>query len=216
MDRKEFVINAYNTLRLRGICHTQKDFANLLGFNPASISKAFNGDDKYLTDNLIKRIEDALNNGETAVSADAVKMFTSIDGTTMPVVKETIPVIPTDAMAGTLGEFAASISNYDCERMVSPIAGADYAMKVCGESMSPEYPNGSTILIKKINEKAFIPWNNVFVLDTCNGAIIKQVRKTDKENVVECVSINPDFQPFTIDTSYINGWYRVLMVLSMK
>ena len=89
-------------------------------------------------------------------------------------------------------------------------------MQVTGDSMSPEYPSGSVIICKKINEKAFIEWGKVFVLDTDNGAVIKSVRKTENDNEVECVSLNPAYQPFRIGTEYINGWYRVLMVLSLK
>ena len=130
--------------------------------------------------------------------------------------QETLPILPTDARAGTLAEFADSIEAYNCERMVSPIRGADFAMQVTGDSMSPEYPSGSVIICKKINEKAFIEWGKVFVLDTDNGAVIKSVRKTENDNEVECVSLNPAYQPFRIATEFINGWYRVLMVLSLK
>jgi phage repressor protein C with HTH and peptisase S24 domain len=100
--------------------------------------------------------------------------------------------------------------------MVTPIKGADYAMQVTGDSMSPEYPSGSTILIKKINEKAFVEWGKVYVLDTINGAVIKKIRRTDEPGVIECVSTNPAYQPFTMETRFVNGWYRVLMVLSLK
>ena len=71
-------------------------------------------------------------------------------------------------------------------------------------------------LIKKINEKAFIEWGKVYVLDTVNGVVIKSVQKSERDNEVECVSLNPNYQPFRIDKSYIFGWYRVLMVLAMK
>ena len=69
---------------------------------------------------------------------------------------------------------------------------------------------------KPITRKDIIEWGKVFVLDTDNGAVIKSVRKTENDNEVECVSLNPAYQPFRIDTQYINGWYRVLMVLSLK
>ena len=100
--------------------------------------------------------------------------------------------------------------------MISPIKGADYAIKVCGDSMNPEIPNGSQILIKKILEEQFIEWGKVFCLDTQNGAIIKKVFPTTNPEVVECRSVNPEFPPFQVNVKYINGWYRVLMVLSMK
>jgi len=34
--------------------------------------------------------------------------------------------------------------------------------------------------------------------------------------VIECRSINPKYPPFEINVKSINGWYRVLMVLSLK
>jgi phage repressor protein C with HTH and peptisase S24 domain len=50
-------------------------------------------------------------------------------------------VIPTGARAGTLADFSTSVAQYDCERMVTPIKGADFAIQVTGDSMSPEYPS---------------------------------------------------------------------------
>ncbi|MCM1354721.1 MAG: hypothetical protein NC229_08685 [Bacteroides sp.] len=47
----------FNTARLRGQCRTQQDFANFIGINNISLSKALNGEEKYLTDNLFKKIE---------------------------------------------------------------------------------------------------------------------------------------------------------------
>lgn len=179
-----------------GKVKSKKEFASLYGINPSSLSAAMNGDEKYLTDNLIARLQ--------------------ADSTPIEIEREMIPVLPTDARAGTLADFADAVEAYDCERMVSPIRGADYAMQITGDSMSPEYPSGSMIIIKKINEKAFIEWGKTYVLDTENGAVIKIIRKTDDPQVIECVSLNPAYQPFTMETKYINGWYRVLMVLSLK
>ena len=181
-----------------GRVKTRKEFANLYGINPSSLSAAFNGDSKYLTDSLIGRL------------------MKDMPPTNAEIEQEMVLVIPTGARAGTLADFSASVSAYDCERMVTPIKGADFAIQVTGDSMSPEYPSGSVILIKKINEKAFIEWGKTYVLDTENGAVIKNIRRTDNPEVIECVSLNPAYQPFTMETRYINGWYRVLMVLSLK
>lgn len=125
-------------------------------------------------------------------------------------------LLPWEARGGLIGDFADAVTEYQCERIISPIKGADFAMQVTGDSMSPEYPSGSVILIKKINEEMFIEWGKVYVLDTPNGAVVKQIRRTPDPHVIECVSINPGYQPFTLDTQYINGWYRVLMVMSAK
>ena len=135
MDKKERLNYIFERTRGAGMAKTQGDFAVILGINRAALSAALNGDSRYLTDNLLKKAN------------RFYEEHFDDDGSTIN--KGTLPVIPIEAMAGTLGEFADSIHAYDCERMVSPIKGADYAIKVCGDSMTPEIPNGSQILIKK-------------------------------------------------------------------
>lgn len=203
MERITALKNAFEQLRFKGIVKTQKDFAALIEYNSGNLSRAMNGDERYLTDNLLSKVD--------AVVRYYIEAPTEEDTT-----QEMVLVIPTGARAGTLADFTASVSAYDCERMVTPIKGADFAIQVTGDSMSPEYPSGSVILIKKINEKAFVEWGKTYVLDTENGAVIKTIRKTDNPEVIECVSLNPAYQPFTMETRYINGWYRVLMVLALK
>lgn len=203
MDKKETINYLFEQIRSAGYCKTQRDFAAILGINEKGLSSAMNGNEKYLTDSLVKKVTKFY---EENVSKEGLKT---------PAAK-TLPVIPTEAMAGTLGEFADSIHSYDCERMISPIKGVDYAIKVCGDSMTPDIPNGSQILIKKIYEEEFIEWGKIFCLDTKNGAVIKRIYPTDDPEVVECRSINPAYPPFTINCRHINGWYRVLMVLALK
>ena len=213
MERVEIINEAFKRLRFSGIAKSQREFAKLLDVNEATISKALKGDEGYLSDIMMSRIN--------ALMKEKFGDVPNWDELTPPdeKVQETtkgLLVIPTEAMAGTLGEFADSIHAYDCERMVSPIKGADYAIKVCGDSMTPEIPNGSQILIKKIYEDEFVEWGKIFCLDTRNGAVIKRIYPTPNPEVIECRSINPDYPPFQINVKNINGWYRVLMVLSMK
>lgn len=202
MKRQERLTFIFEQARVAGLAKTQGDFAKILDINRSVLSAAMNGNETYLTDNLMRKVERFY-----------AENFDS-DGGKMT--KGTLPVIPTEAMAGTLGEFADSVQAYDCERMISPIKGADYAIKVCGDSMTPEIPNGSQILIKKIWEEEFVEWGKIFCLDTRNGAVIKRVYPTEDPQVVECRSVNPEYPPFKINTKSIHGWYRVLMVLSMK
>ena len=194
---------AFEALRFKGVVKTQKDFAQLIDYAPNNLSKALNGNEAYLTDNLISKV-------------NAVLQYYTSAPTEEEITQDMVLVIPTGARAGTLADFANSTQAYECEQMVTPIKGADFAIQVTGDSMSPEYPSGSVILIKKINEKAFIEWGKTYVLDTENGAVIKNIRRTDNPEVIECVSLNPAYQPFTMETKYVNGWYRVLMVLSLK
>lgn len=199
--------SAFQTLRSAGSVHTRGDFAEAIGVNRSSLSRAFSGDPRYLTESLVRKAEGVL----AARAAYTFKPAEDKEGE-----PDTLPVLPIGARAGTLADWSDTVHDYDCERIVSPIRGADYAIQVTGDSMSPAYPSGSQILIKRIKEEAFIAWGETFLLDTVNGPILKIVRKCDVEGAVECVSINPAYQPFTVKCTDILGWYRVLMCLSLK
>lgn len=128
-------------------------------------------------------------------------------------------LLPMSAMGGSLVGFAEQgVVLQNCEAIVSPIENVDFAITVYGDSMAPEYPSGSRILIKKINPNLFIDWGKVYVLDTPNGVVVKEIHESDKEGYVSCYSINPDpkFRPFDVPANEIFGMYRVLMSLSAK
>ncbi len=129
-------------------------------------------------------------------------------------------LLPVSAQAGSLNDFVTSVKKDDCEKIISPIYDVDFAITVSGDSMAPEYPNGSRIFIKKIDEKAFIEWGKVYVLDTCNGTVVKRLvpAENDDRNKVRCLSINPDpiYAPFEIDLKDVFGIYKVLLCMSIK
>lgn len=200
MSKLEQLRVIYEDLRYHGAIKTQRDFASLLNVNETNLSRALKGDERYLTDSLVSKA--------VALSRNTEACDNPGEGT--------ILVLPAEARGGTIADFTSTVHEYDCERMVSPVKGADYAMQVVGDSMEPEYPSGARVIIKKINEEIFVEWGKVYVLDTDNGALIKQVRKTESSGVIECVSLNPKYDTFTIDTKYIHGWYRVLMVVALK
>lgn len=127
-------------------------------------------------------------------------------------------LLPISAQGGSLNDFVVSVKDSDCEKVISPIAGADYAITIAGDSMAPEYPNGSQILIKKINERAFIDWGKAYVLDTCNGVVVKILVPSKRDGYVRCLSLNPDpmYAPFEVCLEDVFGVYRVLLCMSVK
>ena len=149
-------------------------------------------------------------------SSDAQKTVAEVPESDAPIY--TVPLLPVSAQGGSFNDFVESIKEKDCERIVSPVKAVDLAITVSGDSMAPEYPSGCKILIMKINERAFIEWGKVYVLDTCNGTVIKEIRKGKSDDEIECYSINPDpkFHPFSVKFDDIYGMYRVIMCMSLK
>lgn len=125
-------------------------------------------------------------------------------------------LLPVEAFAGGLQMWSQGVKAADCRRIVSPVSGVDFAITIKGDSMEPRFHDGSTLFIKKINDKAFIPWGHTLVVDTENGVLIKNLlpddnpEKNPEEEYVIAKSINPNYPEFKIPTSSIYGIYRVM------
>lgn len=128
----------------------------------------------------------------------------------------TVPLVPISAQGGSFNDFVVSVKDSDCEKVISPVRQVDFALTVTGDSMAPEYPGGSQVLVRKVNERAFIEWGRVYVLDTCNGTVIKKLNPGRDDDEVLCVSVNPDYQPFYVKLADVYGLYRVMMCMTLK
>lgn len=193
----------------------KKEFADLIGIHRTTVSSAFGGNDQYLTDKFIGRVIDCVYDGIEAEPRHRLASFPDTEGEGAPQ-EVLVPLIPTGARAGTLADFAEAVKEYDVEKIVSPVRGADYAIQVTGDSMAPEYEPGCHVLIKKVFEDQFIEWGKTYVLDSDNGAVIKKIFPTEDAAVVECRSVNPAYPPFRVRTEHVHGWYRVLMIMALK
>lgn len=55
MNRKERFKQAFQYLKNNGIIHTQRDVSRNMNATPPNVSRAIQGDEKYLTDNFLRR-----------------------------------------------------------------------------------------------------------------------------------------------------------------
>ncbi|CCY36335.1 phage repressor [Alistipes sp. CAG:831] len=209
----------YGQLKFENTAGLGRGFVNKVGFNinAKSLEKIAKAYPELNIDWLRSGHGSMLNNGESEGTLYTPKEEHS-QTTESEDTAKLVLLLPVSAQGGSLNDFVVSVKESDCEKVVSPIRGVDFAMTVSGDSMSPEYPNGSRIFIKKINERAFIEWGKVYVLDTCNGTVIKILVPSDKEGYVKCVSINTDpiFAPFEVALEDIYGVYKVLLCMSVK
>lgn len=126
------------------------------------------------------------------------------------VLDDYVPLLPVEAMAGSLQEFSEGFALRDCKKIKSPVQGADWAIQISGDSMEPDYKNGSYLFIKKMSG-GFIPWGQTLVVDTIDGVVVKDIFPIENTDaVIEARSKNTKYPPFRIDTSCILGMYRVL------
>lgn len=122
----------------------------------------------------------------------------------------TRPRIPYDAAAGTLTETVEGVAEYQCEQV--PIIGVfpryDFTIRIVGRSMEPEYFSGDEVACLRVNEKRFLQWGRVHVLDTTQGVIIKRIY--DNGDCIVCKSFNPEFPDFSIPKEDIRSYNLVV------
>ncbi|MCM1006165.1 MAG: LexA family transcriptional regulator [Prevotella sp.] len=122
-----------------------------------------------------------------------------------------VPLVPISAFAGPIKAFTADgVRTRECETVYSPTSGAELALTVSGDSMEPNLQDGTIIFIKRINDEAFIPWGHTMVLDTENGAFVKDVYPGNTQDVVVARSKNTKYPDMVIPRESIFGIYRVL------
>lgn len=121
-----------------------------------------------------------------------------------------VPLIPTEALAGSLVGVSESVDIANCRKIPCPMPEAELAIPVTGDSMMPEICSGTVLYIKRINERAFIPWGHTLVVDTENGVVVKKIYPSDDDGYIKAVSNNSAYPPFDIDKASVYGIYRVL------
>lgn len=123
---------------------------------------------------------------------------------------EGIPLIPASAMAGAFTS-DVSIMEYECEHYIIPdFKGADFLIRVKGDSMQPTYYSGDLVACQKIPmNDIFFQWNKTYVLDTNQGAIIKRVLPGKDDDHICIVSDNEKYPPFELEKSYL---YAIALV----
>lgn len=197
---KERLLTFLRTKRI-----SQREFTERLGVSAAYIGAMR----KSIPDEKVRRIRAEFPelNTDWLLYGDGEMLLAGEEAA----VGELIPLLPVEAFAGRLQDYSSSVGLRDCRKIVSPIPGADFAIQVTGDSMEPKIHDGSTILIKRINDRAFIPWGHSMVIDSENGVLVKQLYPSEHDRgCVEARSLNPKYPPITIPRRSIFGLYRIL------
>lgn len=225
MCKNERLAEAIRYLQANRIVRTQREVAEKMGATPPNVSSALKGIESVLTEKFLRRFNSAFNGifndewlltgeGEMLAGEQKVNRVAVADNQAYYTY-----LLPMSAAGGSLSGFSDGGARLaDCEKVVSPIADVDFAITVYGDSMYPSYPSGSRILIKKIDPTVYISWGDVYVLDTVNGVIVKELQPSESEGKLVCHSLNPSgrFKDFEVAMKDINGMYQVLACVTMK
>ena len=186
--------------------YTQNGFADAMGVSPRTLWAWEHG--TQVPKSKIRIMLDMLKQAGYDVQAYERQLSIAND-VEEPANNVGIPLLPVNAIGGYVNDDDVSIMEYECERIMSPIRGAELAVRVSGDSMYPRYPNGSMVFIRKHDPNIFIEWGSYYVVNTTNGTIIKRITDGD-DNTITCSSVNPNFKDFKVARSEIRAMYKIL------
>jgi hypothetical protein len=187
---------AYDYLRSLGKFYTQKEFAKQIGYNPANLSSAFNGSEKYLTKGLFKSICD------TYPDLFNLEYFLTGEG---ELLLEGSPVKPHQSNKIPLYDDVSSMggiekANANVEGVSEPsdyidtgdwFKDATAAIRHYGESMV-EYPPGCILAIKEVKDRRLIVPGRDYVIETSEYRVTKQVQLGNDNSYLTAYSTNSE------------------------
>ena len=129
--------------------------------------------------------------------------------------KDGIPLIPLDAVAGFPATDSTCAYIESCDRYIIPEfqnKGADFLIRVSGDSMTPLYYSGDLIACHKIKDIRFFQWGTVYVLETSQGVLVKRVMESIEHNdCILCASENGTIhRPFLLPKDDIRSMSTIV------
>lgn len=131
--------------------------------------------------------------------------------------RKAIPLIPYDAVAG-YGSFDFQELPIEDFYTVEELRGADFLIRVKGDSMSPKYNGGDIVACKRIDAITFWQWHKVYAICTRNqGILIKRVEEYQNNPAfITCRSENPQYRPFELHEDEIVSVALVLGAIVLE
>ena len=131
-----------------------------------------------------------------------------------------IPLIPVDAIAGFPATDSTCAYIESCDRYIIPEfqnKGADFIIRVSGDSMIPLYYSGDLIACHKIKDIRFFQWGTVYVLETSQGVLVKRVMESIEHNdCILCASENDTIhRPFLLPKDDIRSMSTIVGLIRL-
>lgn len=162
---------------------TQKQIASFLGVGQPFVSQMESGKDR-MPDEYVSRLIDEFGEIDDADVKGMDNSHPSIDS------GKVIPYYDAEVAAGT---------QYGMEMTPAAPAGwieiggilkdSEFAMRVYGNSMVPNYPAGCVIGLRRYTEN-FIEPGTVYVIETAENRFLKRLYYNDDKTAFSCISDN--------------------------
>ena len=156
---QEQIVSAYNALRATFPAENQGELAQRIGINRSTLSRALNGDEKYITWGMLRKIQEAMGRKDN----DRGPCIPFFDMDVTAGIVEAYP--DTEAPAYTIN--------------FAPVNDCTAALPVYGESMEPGIRSGDIVFVRELHNRATLQWGEIYLVvtdETCdNLRTIKRV-----------------------------------------
>ena len=163
---------------------SQKELANILGIGQSFVSQIENGKDpmpETLKQKLISTFGEIEHTSKPEISQDEPNLIS---------IGRVIPYYDAEVAAGTT--YSVEMTQARPSGMIE-IGGlmkdSEFALRVYGNSMVPNYPAGCVIGLKQYNE-SFIEPGTVYVVETSENRYLKRLYYNKEKSAFRCLSDN--------------------------
>jgi len=151
---------AYNRVKTKFPDYNQGQLAELIGVNRSTLSSALNGNDKYGSEKMLRR------------------MLELVDGPAFPGERQRVPFYDMDVTAGIVEAYPdTETPAYSIN--FAPVNDCTAALPVYGESMEPGIRSGDIVFVRELHNRTTLQWGEIYLVvtdETCdNLRTIKRV-----------------------------------------
>lgn len=113
------------------------------------------------------------------------------------------------ASAGFMDGISEGKMAAEYRAMALPLLDYDFSIDVSGDSMIPRIEDGDALLCRKCNDRLNLPIGKMYVIDTRDGAVVKEIKHINDETIT-LHSLNPAYPDFEVEFDSIFGVAEVV------
>ena len=168
--------DSFQSLRAKGVIKTYQDFAEMLGVSKNSVSAAKNGNETYLTDSLISKIQGLVSEHEKS-------LVTNEDGDLSAFAAHyknmrCVPTIPIHAYRAVNFDVMEYFNQTNDDVKMSPIVmqfpGTDCYYFVNSEDMMPYLRTNDLLCLSRLPKEAKVTNGDICIINTKYQGILER------------------------------------------
>lgn len=209
--------DSFMSLRSRGIIKNYKEFAEILGVSKNAISAAKNGNEEYLTDSLISKIQGLMKEHERPVvtaevsQADGERRISAMAAPYQNM--RCVPTIPIHAYRAVNFDVMEYFNDTHDDLKMSPIImqfpGTDCYYFVNSEDMSPNLRTNDLLCLSRLPAEAKVTNGDICIINTKFQGILNRFVYDDGDALI-LKAAQPRWTDMRIPKEEIFNIFRIL------